>query len=349
MRNDYQKYLRTLAITIIIMALSTLMINWHIDPLWYVHGNQLFPENYTYHERHAKVNLYLKKPHRYDCILLGSSRTTLLDATKIASYTCFNFSFSAGSPPEFIEYARYVQAKGRIPEFVVVGIDGLNFSRDEHISRTPDFVLAHKEPPYVLTTYLSLDVLAMSIRTLVRDAPLPRYYTDHFIGDVLPNTPKFTPPTCFNLKGYAKPYTLKHIHYYSALKSTFPKAVFIGYVTPISAWDMMAPHQDGTLPTHLKTIYNLSGLFDRFYDFTLPSRITMQVNNTYDGQHYSRSINDRIATIINGGPVEFGISLHDHTYAEYQEVYQQAIKAFVNKLSSPIQFHKNCARRSVAR
>jgi hypothetical protein len=141
------RYLVSLVFTIFVLCSTVLIVNWFVDPLWYIEGNQIFPENYSYNERHAKVNHYLKTPEQFDCILFGSSRTTLLDANKITSFNCYNFSFASGTPPEFIDYAKYIKTFGRTPNLVIVGIDGRNFSRESHPNRTPDFVRDFRPPP----------------------------------------------------------------------------------------------------------------------------------------------------------------------------------------------------------
>lgn len=343
------KYLVKLIFTIAFLSSLVFSVNWFVDPLWYNQGNQFFPENYSFNERYSKVNAYLKSPQKFDCILFGSSRTTLLDATQIRSHHCYNFSFSDGIPPEFIHYANYIKTFGSIPDLVIVGIDGRNFSRNAHANQTPDFVLDLEIPPSVITTYLSFDAFVLSVRTLLGDSPQPRFYTDTFIGDILPNAPAFEPPSCFSDEGFAKPYTLEQEHFLVSLRSIFPKAKFIGYVTPVSAWDMLAPHQDKTLPTYLETIYGLSDLFDDFYDFSIPSRVTKRADNTYDGQHYSRAVNDRIARILDGSSPDFGISLHDRDYVEYKDEFNRAMRNFADTQGGHLQFNKKCARKSTMR
>lgn len=343
------RYLIKLAVTTVVLSSMVLFINLFVDPLWYVQGNQFFSENYSFNERLSKVNLYLKAPEMFNCVLFGSSRTTLLDATKINSHRCYNFSYSDGSPLEFVDYARYIRVLGRTPDLVIVGIDGRDFSRDTLSNRTPDFVLALDHPPNVLWTYLSIDAFLLSVRTLLRDTPRARYYTSNFIGDVLQDAPIFIPPTCFSKEGYGKPYTLENERYFITLRSIFPEAEFVGYVTPVSAWDMLAPYQDNSLPTYLETIYRLSGLFDKFYDFSVPSSITKRAQNTYDGHHYSRAVNDRVAAIIDGSGPDFGISLHDRSYVEYKMEFDRAMHAFVSEQNRDIPFDTSCGRKSTGR
>lgn len=343
------RYLLKLAATISVLSSTVLLVNWFVDPLWYVQGNQFFPQNYSFNERYAKVNLFLKIPEQFDCILFGSSRTTLLDAAKIRSHRCYNFSYSDGSPREFVDYAKYIKSFGRTLDLVIVGVDGRYFSRKTRTYRTLDFVKELKRPPFVIKTYLSVDAFLLSVRTLLQDAPHPRYYADNFVGDVLQSAPDFVPPTCFSTEGYGRPYRLEDDNFYRTLRLVFPDAEFIGYVTPISAWDMLAPYRDNTLPTYLKTIYRLSALFDKFYDFSVPSNVTKRVENTYDGHHYSRAVNDRIAAIVSDSRPDFGMSLHDRSYVEYKIQFDRAMQAFVSEQNMEIPFGASCGRKSTSR
>jgi hypothetical protein len=189
----FRLYLQRTAVIGLIIPLAVLSLNCAVDPLWYIGGNHLFPENYAFNERFAKVNRYLAHPEAYDCIVFGSSRVTLLNENNIASHACFNFSISAGTPPEFVDYAKYVNAKGRSPELVIVGVDGRNFWRQELVYNTPKFVRDLGKPPRLFKAYLSLDVLDFSLRTLFRNSPYPRYYNSEFTVSILPGTLPYRP------------------------------------------------------------------------------------------------------------------------------------------------------------
>ena len=73
---SYLKIYLPLVTTILVLAGA---INWLIDPLWYNKGNRITGRNFSFNERISKTNLLLNSDTRtYDCLILGSSRTTLL-------------------------------------------------------------------------------------------------------------------------------------------------------------------------------------------------------------------------------------------------------------------------------
>ena len=86
----------------------------------------------------------------------------------------------------------------------------------------------------------------------------------------------------------------QHSRIYDQLCRKFNKAEFIGYVPPISAWDVESKC-DKVLKNYLETIYRISQIISPFYDFSAPSKITSTIEDTYDGSHYTVHINELIA------------------------------------------------------
>ena len=103
-KNDsrYRKYTWLIITVAGISALAILTFNAILDPLWYLKGNLIHGENYSFDERLTKTNVFLEREEQLDCVIFGSSRVTLLNETKIKNNTCFNFAFSGGRVLEFI-------------------------------------------------------------------------------------------------------------------------------------------------------------------------------------------------------------------------------------------------------
>jgi len=332
-----------------LMLGTTLLINYLIDPLWAYGGNKLGPHNYAYNERHAKTNLFLKNPSQYDCLVLGSSTASLLDRSRIKNYTCFNYSISAGSPPEFVQIAEYVLHYGLKPKLVIIGVDSRVFSRRKFKNRTPGFIKNKIDPPKPLTLLLSLNTLRLSLKSLLHQSPFPRYYTQDFIGDVLAGTPAFKPQRCFSNAFYGQAFNLDNAHYFKTLKTMFPEARLVGYVPPISAWDMATIAEDKTLNSYLNTMHTVAQQFDLFFDFSIPSEITANPSLSFDGHHFSRPTNDKIADFINGTPRSFGVELTGLSRDKYISEFSINMQKFVSSLPKKILFSDQCTRISHVR
>src|SRR3546814_13939979 len=117
-----------------------------VDPLWYVRGNRLTGVNYLFNERLAKSNLLLQAPRRYDFVIFGSSRATLLDGRLIKDHTCFNYAFSLGQSYEYLQFARFAKQFGLDPSLVIVAIDGENFVQRTDGYNPPAFVRNRRRP-----------------------------------------------------------------------------------------------------------------------------------------------------------------------------------------------------------
>lgn len=345
----HKKYLLTLFKIVFFVVFLMFLINILIDPLWYFYGNKLFNENYSFNERFSKVNQYLKKSQEYDCVLFGSSRVTLLNSNDINEYNCFNFSFSDGTPNEYVEYAKYVKKYGGNLNRAIVGIDMRFFSRENKETFVPDFVKSLDYPPNFIKSYLSLNSIDFSIRTLFRNAPQYRYYNAQLIGDVLPGTKGYQPPPCFTLEGFGIPYNPDKIQYLEDIKSILQAKSFTGYVAPISAWDMMPLLEDGQLDSYLYLVYTLAKTFDQFYDFSIPSVMTERTDNNYDGHHYTPRANNVVIEALNGQKGSTGLAVHEMNYADYQRAFKAAMHTFKKKIGLRKKSSKSCSQRSANR
>ena len=221
------------------ILLPVFLVNSIIDPLWYHGGNSLFDSNFVFNERISKVNQYLRDPNKYDCIIFGSSRTTLLNENNIDDFTCYNFSFSGGLLNEFEYYARYINKFGKEPKLAIIAIDSFSFYRNrDPLDFLPAFVLQLQKPINSIKAYLSLDVLDFSLRTLLGKSPYPRYYTSDLTGAILPGTKPYSIPECISVDPLAKAFVPEKVSTIEELRNIWPNAEFKGFVSPISSWDI---------------------------------------------------------------------------------------------------------------
>src|SRR5437588_12056500 len=107
-----KKRLRTFIIWLLaaagVVVAGCFTINCLVDPLWYLRGNVLTGINYPFNERLSKINQFLPHLPDYDCLILGSSRSTLLPVQSLKPHHCVNFALSDGQVDEFLLYAHYL-------------------------------------------------------------------------------------------------------------------------------------------------------------------------------------------------------------------------------------------------
>lgn len=306
-------------------------INWSIDPLWYSHGNILTGKNFAFNERITKTNLFLRTKDRekYDCIILGSSRVTTLRPSELSNHNCFNYALKGAEIPDFVSYANFLQEQNIDPKIVYIGVDGLNFVEQERKEQPPISIDSLQTPSF-LQAYLSSDVLLFSAMTILGISPDPANYYDQNFEPV-----DFANPPVYEGKFY-KPASqqkcdLASVETFIGLKKFFPHAKFVAYVPPRSAWSMINDtYARGLTDCELLAFYQLSQNYDAMYDFSIPSEVTKNPHNTFDGSHYSVETNNKIAKILQGGTDgDFGIRVDKYTFEDYRAAYRQKLRGFL--------------------
>lgn len=322
-----------------ILSLLVFTTNVAMDPLWYYHGNLITGKNFAFDERGAKINRLMRDPSAYDCLILGSSRTTLLPATALSPYHCFNLAFSGGQIEEFIEFANYLRDIGIQPRLLVIGVDGFNFMEGKRDPPSiPDYIVRRQPPPGMLRTYLSIDSFFMSMRTLLEQRVRARYYNNQFDAVISTDAPIFRPQRSLDGEGQRRAdaaerrkrrFKPDNAELFGKLATVFPSARTIAYVPPMSAWHVKAMQDNGTLETYLDALHVTASHFPVFMDFSIPSPITWQTNNTFDGSHYAPSVNADIARMVLGDEAPtWGINVKLVDRSAYHRRYYAALTEF---------------------
>lgn len=334
----FKTYLTALALGVAALSLPAFVLNMLVDPLWYDGGSRLSDENLAFDERTSKSNLFLKDPGRYDCLVLGSSRVTLMDVRQIRGHTCFNYAYSDGRVAEHLAFARYAKAKGMRPKLVIIGVEEFQFRPYKRVPVVPDFVREGTEPKPQWLTYLSLGALGFSINSIRKTATtLHRVYDREFICRLHEPRHVYDPPPmklerAQPPRGPGAGFVPDKIALYREIGEVFPEARYLGYVPPISLWRVGQFIRNGTLDNYLGVMYGASKVFDRMLDFSVPSPVTTDKSLTVDGSHYEVAVSDRIAAMLSGAPMEFGLDVTALSREAYASRFKAALATELAKL-----------------
>src|SRR5438067_391128 len=115
-------------------------INCLVDPLWYLQGNGVRGINYPFNERLAKIIRLLPHLPDYDCLILGTSRATLLPEEQISAHRCFNLAFSDGQVSEYLLYADYLRQRGFAPALLIVDVRRTDLLGPAQPPEVPEFI-----------------------------------------------------------------------------------------------------------------------------------------------------------------------------------------------------------------
>jgi hypothetical protein len=302
-------YIGWLLASALLIVAACFAVNCLIDPLWYLRGNVLTEINYPFNERLAKLNQFLPRMQNYDCIIFGSSRATLLPEETIKGYHCFNMAFSDGQASEYQLYAEYLRQRGFAPRLLIVDVKREEFIGPVQASEVPDFIRTGDAPPSIFATYLSLDALVFSIRTLRQDSPHHRFYDKNFAVNLEVRSKRHRYNPTGPITAMPPPFDVhpERAALYIKLRQEFPMAHAIGYVPPESAWRIAAFSLTGEFDAYLTAIGRVAAAYDEFLNFSIPSPITESKQGTYDGSHYSREVNARVVAALFGNNRDLAI------------------------------------------
>ncbi|MDJ0947529.1 MAG: hypothetical protein QNJ94_01260 [Alphaproteobacteria bacterium] len=331
------RYLIAIGLVPLFMISCVFGINYLVDPLWYFRGNLITGKNYMWNERFSKTNLLRKNPRQYNCLILGTSRSILLNPNKIEGYTCFNYSFALGTIGDYRNFLDYFLKLSSPPALVIVGVNTRDFvDRLHQPGDVPDYIRADSEPPSARATYLSYEALRFSIETLMGRSPHPIFYRSDFTGDIHPDSGPFHPESLlvpdlsigmFAIDGFST----NSVRLFQQLRDRLPKHTrMIGYTPVISPHYVGRLWLDGKLEDYLWASYSVGQVFDKYYDFTMPSEWTKDHDLTYDGGHYDRSVNDKMAKVLSGGPLEAGLAVHGMSWLEYRDRFKEAVESYIS-------------------
>jgi hypothetical protein len=324
----YKRYILATSFGVMLLCLLVLSINSIVDPLWMWKGNQIHTDrNFIFNERLAKLNLFLNNANDYDCMLFGTSRATTLPADQIQGARCFNMSFSGGSIPEFVAYAEYLKQRGFNPKKVILAIDSFVLRHKNLGKDLPACIENQQNPDGLLKSYLSLDVLGFTLRTLVDSSPLPRVYDNNFNVYIRDDAPKYTPRLVYPDNPNQDHYDEKALELVKQLFLVFPKAERLAYVPPVSIWAMQRIRKADKKQASIKMIYAVSQIAGELYDFSLPSKLTSRTDNTFDGSHYDNKTNQFIVDVLNGKRELDGVLISNGSFEEYSRLINLRLDA----------------------
>ncbi len=325
-KERFRTYLGWLLATASLIVAACFVVNCLIDPLWYLKGNVLTGINYPFNERLATIIRFLPRLQDYDCVILGSSRASLLPEEKIEGHHCYNLAFSDGQASEYLLYAKYLRERGFAPSLLIVDVKRAEFIGPEQAVEVPDFIRS---------SYLSLDALDFSIRTLREDGPHHRYYDQDFHAQLEVRSKRHRYDPHGPIEAMPAPFEVhdQRAAPYIELRRQFATARAIGYIPPESAWRIAAFSRTGELDAYLAAIGQVAAAYDEFLDFSVPSALTEGKEGTYDGSHYSRAVNAKVLAGLLANQSDIAVDWRQQDLAAITALYHRRLAQFMETTS----------------
>ena len=218
---------------------------------------------------------------------------------------------------------------------MIVDVKRAEFIGPEQALEVPDFIRDGAGPPSIFASYLSIDALDFSIRTLRGDAPHHRYYNQDFRAELEVRSKRHR----YDPKGPIKPEPAPFgVHperaaAYVELRRQFPAARAIGYIPPESAWRIAAFSLTGQLDAYLAAIGKVATAYDEFRDFSIPSKLTEGKEGTYDGSHYSRAVNARVLAGLMADQSDLAVDWRREDLAAVTALYHRRLAEFMETVT----------------
>jgi hypothetical protein len=316
-----------------VIVAACFTVNCLVDPLWYLRGNVLTEVNHAFNERLSKLIRFVPRMNDYDCMIFGTSRASLLPEENANGYRCYNMAVSDGQASEYLLFADYLRQRGFAPRLIIVDIKRTEFLGPPIPTEVPDFVRTGEPAPSIFATYLSLDVLDFSIRTLRGDAPHHRYYDKDFRARLEVRSKRHYYNPEVPIKPSPPPHDVhpERADAYIQLREKFPMARAIAYLPPESAWRIAAFSLTDGFDAYLGAIGKIAAAYDQFLDFSVPSPLTLSKDpkDTYDGSHYSRKANEPVLAALLADRQDAAIDWRGRDAATLIPVYRDRLADFM--------------------
>ncbi|MDC3408823.1 hypothetical protein OAY00_03585 [Burkholderiales bacterium] len=313
------------------VVFTVLVVNLIVDPLCYFGAsNQLITKKYLFDERAQKTNFVKSKKGQFDTLLLGSSRTAIIDWGNIGSKKIFNYSVSGMLPTEYSGFINNFKQSNSV-ETVVLGMDFFS-------SRSGEAVENKKSPGQYLTEMYALDLLSydtlhysrVSISCSIKKICRERSYTKNFARTMVPVTSQeLTQKINKQILQYREGYYGAHTYpdpnllsYLNVMRKENPKVEFVVFTTPVShrLWQLLI--EQDLYDEYVDWLALIFNQFGRFYNFMGVNSITTNPANYIDAHHFTSNVGDLIINklygVKEGVPPDFGVEINAEEINRYR-------------------------------
>lgn len=336
-KNDSnKKWLIKLGAFVGLLMLLLGLFNYLIDPLWcFSHSHWFTTYQKPFNERQQKTNyLTFVNTKKYDSLIIGNSRTSLINQNEFAGVSAYNYSVPGMTPYEYSEYIEFFKKVVGKPKTIYIGIDfGNTNEKIKFPAEMPAFYLSNvKSPFYRFKTLFTIDSLRYSLENLQVFSFIRKHkFGNGFILYDRNNIATLTKPSdesrrqdfitkeLLTLRNmYSNHYIYRNdlAPFLKELVQANPETQFIPFTSPVSKLYFCTMVNSGKFPEYEKWLREMIEVFGNVWHFEYLNSITMDSAKNYsDSHHFYTSIGIMIANKITGVsnssiPNDFGIMLN---------------------------------------
>ncbi len=307
---DYKKTLKWMFIIYISFLAPIGIINYVMDSYWtFDHENRFNQMQTGSNERQQKTNYIYFHPFDYNALLLGSSRTTLINQNDFEGLKVFNYAVSMMMPQEYKEYIEFAKKrKGGEFEYIILALDFFGTNKLQKAENPKPIIENTTSPFYRYKLLFSIDALknsAANIRRYITGKKYRRSYDRHNVATTDPLTPQQAKAIIERRKHWEERYAYNenYKNILEDLKKSNPKSKFIVFTTPVSSHLFKLMINEGHLKEYERWLKELVEVFGKVTNFMTENSITKDyVHNFVDTNHFYPRIGKMIAHKVLGIP-----------------------------------------------
>jgi hypothetical protein len=304
-------------------------INVAMDPLWmFEHRHALSKFQRAYDERQQKSNHLARTDRSYDCVIVGSSRTTYVDAAHFDGLRCFNYASNSLYPFDYPGFVEFFAERMGEPKVIVIGMDffGTRLPSKREFEQAAAYTQRAKNGRHLLSQLVSVDALRWSLTTaaynLAHDGPssLEPLYDADLAKRRLPVSKqwkdveiraqlKIYETQVYDASYRYEPSVMDHLR---SLKARHGATRFVVFTAPEAPVIYRKMVQAGLFESYARMLRELVGIFGEVHDFMGFNAFTENEANFMDGLHFYPNAGNRVVDVVwnqrDGAPA-FGARL----------------------------------------
>jgi hypothetical protein len=337
----YRKWLVRYGLYLICLLGVLGVFNYLVDPIWcFSHGYRFSNFQKPFNERQQKTN-YLKFNNkiRYDALIIGNSRTSLINQNDFVGMRAYNYSMGGMTPIEYGDYIDYFKGAVGPPAVIFLSLDfsGSSAEARYYVERPSFYIGTANSPLYRYRILFTNDTFNYSRENL----RLQHFIDNKKHGDGIiiydhANVASILPPNdkAANQSNMLKALGVLAESYRNSYKyrgdykemlrqllAENPGSRFVVFTTPVTEAYFCTLVKEGLLPAYERWIRECVEVFGQVWHFEYPHSIARNQENFCDTNHFYPHVGTLIAQRITGVndpgiPEDFGMLLTPATIDE---------------------------------
>lgn len=289
------------------MPLGSVFINFTIDPYNFLNSKYttFIPIS---NERYIKTVFLSNHKNQYDSVIIGSSRSSYINASKFLKYNMFNYSISGISLDEYLPYLKFYKKTQGIPRLVILALDFYGSNKAYQTPFKPEIIIKNSLSKFALfMDYTRIKNAHISLKMLISE---PSDYSIYYTRDLIKkrgsdkieglNT-EIIKRNTLELKSDFKNYSLRDDYKSQLLKikEFFPNSKIVVFICPIHRSLSMATNHLVDPLNYQNWVSEIVSVFGHCYDFNKYDCIVNDEKNFFDASHFYPFVGDKIVSMLS--------------------------------------------------